>query len=209
MARSRQRRIFKGGSTGGREALAAIQRWPADWNGAIALYPAWNDMGALLSATRHTRALAAPGAYPNQAKRKVIYDAAMAACDALDGVADGLISNQTECNAIFDPKVVRCAGGADTGDTCLSDAQIKPEHLTTRPARLQLPPGEWIAVIPRLQRMGCRSRHGPRRTREYALQPTVTFLALGNGAAVMAHARQPHAVSQSVSGPVPEIRRDA
>jgi hypothetical protein len=115
---------FQGGSTGGREALAAIQRWPADWNGAIALYPAWNDMGAILFGHKVNRALAVPGAYPNQAKRRVIYNAAMAACDALDGVADGLISNQAACNAAFDPNVVRCPGGADTGDTCLSDAQI-------------------------------------------------------------------------------------
>jgi hypothetical protein len=113
---------FMGGSTGGREALAAIQRWPADWDGAIALYPAWNDMGALLQGQRIMRAMAALGAYPNQAKRKVLYDAAMEVCDNLDGAADGIISNQAECNAIFDPDVVRCADGADTGDTCLSDA---------------------------------------------------------------------------------------
>lgn len=115
---------FQGGSTGGREALGAIQRWPADWDGAIALYPAWNQVGAILFGHKANRALAAPGAYPNQAKRRVIYDAAMAACDALDGLADGLVSNQTACNASFDPNVVRCAGGVDTGDTCLSDAQI-------------------------------------------------------------------------------------
>jgi hypothetical protein len=115
---------FQGGSTGGREALAAIQRWPADWDGAIALYPAWNDLGAILFGHKVNRALAAPGAYPNQAKRRVIYDAAIAACDALDGLADGLISNQTVCNANFNPNVVRCEGGKDTGDTCLSDAQI-------------------------------------------------------------------------------------
>ena len=73
----------------------------------------------------------APGAYPNQPKRKVLYDAAIAACDNLDGVNDGLISNVAACNASFDPSTamlngqpVRCANGADTGDTCLSDAQI-------------------------------------------------------------------------------------
>jgi feruloyl esterase len=43
---------FAGGSTGGREALASIQRWPADWDGAIAWYPAWNDAAACCSARR-------------------------------------------------------------------------------------------------------------------------------------------------------------
>ena len=91
-------------------------------------------MGALLQGQRIMRAMAAPGAYPNQAKRKVIYDAAMAACDALDGVADGIISNQKKCNEIFDPTVVRCPGGADTGDTCLSDAQIEALNIYNTPA---------------------------------------------------------------------------
>ena len=171
---------FQGGSTGGREALAAIQRWPADWNGAIALYPAWNDMGAILFGHKVNRALAAPGAYPNQAKRRVIYDAAMAACDALDGVADGLIGNQTACNAAFDPNVVRCAGGADTGDTCLSDAQITALNVMNGStltggaafnfflaSGLQSYPGYnvWGADL------GMASAS--------PLQPTITFLALG------------------------------
>jgi feruloyl esterase len=122
---------FAGGSSGGREALAVVQRWPADWDGAIVLYPAWNAASLDLQFGRITRAFAAPGAYPNQAKRKVLYDAAIAACDNLDGVKDGLISNIAACNASFDPstamlngQAVRCANGADTGDTCLSDAQI-------------------------------------------------------------------------------------
>ncbi|MBP0619492.1 tannase/feruloyl esterase family alpha/beta hydrolase [Cupriavidus sp. LEh25] len=122
---------FAGGSTGGREALAVVQRWPQDWDGAIVLYPAWNAASLDLQFGRITRALAAPGAYPNQPKRKVLYDAAIAACDDLDGVKDGLISNVAACNAGFDPSTamlngqpVRCANGADTGDTCLSDAQI-------------------------------------------------------------------------------------
>jgi Tannase and feruloyl esterase len=122
---------FAGGSTGGRESLEAIQRWPADWDGAIAWYPAWNQLSAMLGGHRMSRALAQPGAYPSAAKRQLILDAALEACDALDGVADGLVSNQQQCNAIFDPSIatlngnpVRCAGGADTGDTCLSDAQI-------------------------------------------------------------------------------------
>ncbi|SAK80727.1 tannase and feruloyl esterase [Caballeronia hypogeia] len=125
------RAYFAGGSSGGREALAVVQRWPQDWDGAIALYPAWNAATLDLQFGRITRALAQPGAYPNQAKRKVLLDAALASCDTLDGVADGLISNVAACNASFDPATatlngtpLRCANGADTGDTCLSDAQI-------------------------------------------------------------------------------------
>ena len=126
-----QRSYFAGGSTGGREALVMTQKWPQDFDGVIALYPAYNAASLDLQLGRMTRALAAPGAYPNLLKRKALYDAALQACDGLDGVRDGLVSNQRACNVAFDPATatlggqpLRCANGADTGDTCLSDAQI-------------------------------------------------------------------------------------
>ena len=127
-----RRLYFVGGSSGGREALAVAQQWPTDFDGVVSLYPAWNAATLNLQFGRITRALAAPGAYPNQAKRRALYDAAMQSCDLLDGVADGLISNVLACNAQFDPagaklngRPLRCPGGADTSDQCLSDAQIR------------------------------------------------------------------------------------
>jgi feruloyl esterase len=45
-------------------------------------------------------------------------------CDGLDGIVDGVVANQSACNAAFDPAALRCPGGADTGDTCLSDPQL-------------------------------------------------------------------------------------
>jgi feruloyl esterase len=111
-----------GGSTGGREALRAITNWPQDFDGAIAWYPAWNPAALNLQLGRITRALARPGAYPNAAKRNQLYDAVMEACDAADGVRDGIVSNLKECK--FNPATLRCPGGADLGDGCLSDAQI-------------------------------------------------------------------------------------
>lgn len=133
---------FIGGSTGGREALTAIQRWPNDWNGAVAWYPAWAGMVSLLGGHKMNRALAQPGAYLTQAKRKALYDAALQACDALDGVRDGLISDQSSCNAKFDPSTatldnhpLRCKDGRDTGDRCLSDAQIQAVNAINTPTR--------------------------------------------------------------------------
>lgn len=184
---------FAGGSTGGREALAAIQRWPADWDGAIAWYPAWNDAAALLGGHRMNRALAQPGAYPNTPKRALILQAAVQACDGLDGVADGLISNQAACNASFDPATatfngapVRCPGGGDTGDTCLSDAQIAALKVINTDTRFNfsLASGEryypgynvWGADL------GITSNPSP-------LQPTVTFLALGTSQPTMPQPR--------------------
>jgi len=170
---------FQGGSTGGREALAAIQRWPADWDGAIALYPAWNDMGALLQGQRIMRAMAAPGAYPNQAKRKMLYDAAMAACDELDGVVDGLISNQTACNAFFDPNDVRCPTGADTGDDCLSDAQIEALNIYNTPANFNFFMASGLQSFPGCNVWGADLGMTQADAGGYALQGYVVFLTLG------------------------------
>ncbi|MFN4119394.1 tannase/feruloyl esterase family alpha/beta hydrolase [Acidovorax sp.] len=188
-AASPQKSYFAGGSTGGREALAAIQRWPADWDGAIAWYPAWNDAAALLGGHRSNIALAQPGAYPNAPKRALVYRAAMEACDALDGVQDGLISDQRQCNARFDPATatvggapLRCAGGSDTGDACLSDAQIRALNVmnTDTVFNFKLASGEtrypgynvWGADL------GITSNPSP-------VQPVVTFLALGTTAPTM------------------------
>lgn len=174
---------FAGGSTGGREALTVIQRWPSDWDGAIAWYPAWDDAAALLGGQRMNRALAKPGAYLSTGKRQAVYDAAMQACDALDGVADGLISDQRQCNARFDPATatlngapLRCPKGADTADNCLSDAQIDALKTINTPTvlRFRLASGEthypgynvWGADL------GITSRTSP-------VEPVVTFLAFG------------------------------
>ena len=53
---------FAGGSTGGREALAVVQRWPQDWDGAIILFPAWNYTTSIMHSARGTRHACACGA---------------------------------------------------------------------------------------------------------------------------------------------------
>ena len=142
-ARRPQRRYFAGGSTGGREALLAVGNWPQDFDGAIVLYPAWNAAALNLQLGRFTRAMAQPGAYLNREKRRTLLDASLEACDSLDGVADGLVSNVRACEARFDParailkgKPLRCEGGADTGNDCLSDAQIAGLMALERPLEL-------------------------------------------------------------------------
>ena len=133
---------FSGGSTGGRESLTVIQRWPEDWNGAIAFYPAWDFAALTLGQLHIAEAFAAPDAWLDPAKRAVLQRAALAACDALDGAVDGLISNVRGCLATFDPATamlngapIRCPGGVDTGDTCLSDAQIAALKTVNDPLR--------------------------------------------------------------------------
>jgi feruloyl esterase len=131
------RSYFAGGSTGGREAFAAIQRWPQDWDGAISAYPAQTAAMHMMQMGRISRALAAPGAYPSPAKRTMLYDAVMAVCDGLDGIKDNIISNLGSCK--FDPQSVRCPDGKDTGDSCLSDAQITGLNVMNTALNIRYP----------------------------------------------------------------------
>ncbi len=177
-----QKTYFAGGSTGGREALIAVQNWPKDFDGAIVLYPAWNAASLNLQFGRITRELAKPGAYPSRAKRKLLYDASLAACDALDGVVDGLVSNVNACNATFNPATamlngtaLRCAGGADTGDTCLSDAQIAGFNVTNTPLVLNYTLASGETSYPGFNTWG--TDFGMPGTNP--LQPTVLTLSLG------------------------------
>lgn len=66
-------RYVAGGSTGGREALVAVSRWPRDFDGALVLYPAWNAVALNLDFGQMTRQLAKPGAYPSPAKRTALF----------------------------------------------------------------------------------------------------------------------------------------
>ncbi len=125
--RAPERFYFIGGSQGGHEALDAAARYPADYDGVVAHYPAYNVTMLHLGSLNVGRALYAGGgaAWINPKKTKMIGDAVYAKCDGLDGVKDGIISNVAACNTAFDPKSLRCENGADTGDGCLSDAQLK------------------------------------------------------------------------------------
>ncbi len=125
-----QRTYFAGGSTGGREALIAVSTWPQDFDGAIVLYPAWNATALNLHLGRVTQALAQPNAYPSRAQRKLVFDAALQACDGLDNVVDGLISNQSACEARFDPSTATLNGASivcpagQNNDSCVTPQMV-------------------------------------------------------------------------------------
>jgi len=136
---------FIGGSQGGHEALDAAARYPQDYDGVVAHYPAYNVTMLHLGSLNVGKALYADGgaAWINPQKTKLIGDAVYAKCDALDGAKDGIISNVAGCNAAFDVSALRCPNGTDTGDTCLSDAQIK----TVRTITSSYKPGVTIAGL--------------------------------------------------------------
>jgi hypothetical protein len=113
---------FSGCSDGGREALMEAERYPEDFDGIIAGAPAnhwthhfagfvWNEM-ALNGKPESKIAIE---------QLPTIQKAALAACDALDGVKDGLIEDPRECH--FDQSVLLCHGAASAD--CLTQPQVE------------------------------------------------------------------------------------
>jgi Tannase and feruloyl esterase len=124
---------FAGGSTGGREALVVAQRWPTAFDGVISAFPAWNNLAEGLDLGYLTQVLSRPGAFPGPDKQTLLYTSVVNACDGLDGVRDNVVSNERGCH--FDPRTLRCPGGADSGPTCLSDPQIGAVIAMSSPFR--------------------------------------------------------------------------
>jgi len=115
------RSYFVGCSDGGREALMEAQRFPGDFVGIVAGAPANNWTHLLVGAIWTEQALLNdPASYVPPSKLPVLQNAAVAACDALDGVKDGVIADPRRCH--FDPVVVQCHG-AD-GPDCLTEPQV-------------------------------------------------------------------------------------
>src|SRR5581483_11503420 len=132
--RAPRRFYFIGGSQGGHEALDAAARYPDDYDGVVADFPAYNVTLLHLGSWNVGRALYADegAGWMDAAHVKRITDAVMAKCDALDGAKDGIIGNVTACDKAFNVKTLRCANG-DTGENCLSDAQLKAVKEITSP----------------------------------------------------------------------------
>lgn len=115
-----QKSYFRGCSNGGREALMAAQRSPQLFDGIIAMAPAYNFTGLAVAYNRTAKALLTPPTRFPASKLTLLSNAVLAACDAADGLPDGIVSNPQACR--FDPAVLRCAGG--DGPDCLDERQL-------------------------------------------------------------------------------------
>ena len=121
---------YGGESQGGRSAAQAAVRYPQDYDGVVIAEPVFSirrDLGREL----RQKLQASSGAWIPPAKQDAFRLETLKLCDALDGLADGVINNYLGCNRRLDPKInpdplkaIRCPGGADTGNHCLSDGQM-------------------------------------------------------------------------------------
>jgi poly(3-hydroxybutyrate) depolymerase len=136
-----ERSYFAGCSEGGREAMMMSQRFPEYFDGILACSPGFKlAKAALFGHSADVQALAevakASGIYDRFGQpllNKTFTDedldlasqAILGACDALDGLADGIIDNFPACTlAVLTPKFVALACKGPKRNTCLSSAQI-------------------------------------------------------------------------------------
>ena len=115
-----------GCSAGGRQAMKAAQRFPADFDGIIAGAPGLDWTGRAGGSLRVAKPLEADEAMQLPAEaRQIVHDAVLAACDAADGVTDGVVGDPERCD--FDPAVLACDDNG--GEGCLSAAQVRSVRM--------------------------------------------------------------------------------
>lgn len=115
------RAYFSACSNGGRQALMEAQRFPSDYDGIIAGAPAANWTHLLANGLGVTQQATTPTGYIPPAKLASVTRAVLDACDAKDGVDDGILGDPRQCR--FDPADLLCR---DAGtDSCLTAPQVE------------------------------------------------------------------------------------
>ena len=121
---------FAGCSTGGREGMLMAQRYPTYFDGIVVGAPAMRTnfsrigdewVATMLNQAAPKDASGKPDLTRafSDADRKTVMDGLLNACDAGDGVKDGMVLNPVGCK--FDPKTLVCSGAKKDG--CLSREQ--------------------------------------------------------------------------------------
>ena len=114
---------FSSCSTGGHQALSEVQRYPDDYDGVIAGAPANNRIGQTFAFLWGWLATHDDKGAPILAADhlKLVHKSVLAACDAQDGLKDGLIGEPRRCR--FDPAALACKPGQST--ECLTPSQVE------------------------------------------------------------------------------------
>lgn len=120
---------WEGCSGGGREGLIQAARYPDEFDGIIAGDPAnirrnaW-ALWLAVNTFKDTEAVIPPAKYP------MIHRAVLDACDAQDGLTDGLIAEPEACHVDFN--ALQCKAG--DGPDCLTTRQVQTAKTIISPA---------------------------------------------------------------------------
>jgi feruloyl esterase len=121
---------WNGCSGGGREGLLQASRYPDEFDGIVAGDPA-NIRRNSWALELAVQTFKDPEAYIPPAKYPMIHRAVLEACDAKDGLKDGLIESPESCNPDFKSLQCKAADGPD----CLTARQVQTAQTITSPVR--------------------------------------------------------------------------
>jgi feruloyl esterase len=117
---------WNGCSAGGRQAMKMAQAFPEDFDGIVAGAPGQDWSGRAAGALRVATYLESNvAARLSEDDRLLVHAAAISACDAADGVVDGIIDSPQRCD--FDPAVLQCEGAKN--GSCLTAAQVETVRM--------------------------------------------------------------------------------
>lgn len=124
---------WNGCSTGGRQGLMEAQRYPEDFDGIVAGAPAnyhshlhASDLAVSVPILKN------PEQNLSRAKLEMLHRAVLEACDALDGVEDGILTNPHQCD--FDPSSLLCRG--EDSEDCLTRPQLEAVESVYAPSKM-------------------------------------------------------------------------
>jgi hypothetical protein len=113
---------FNGCSTGGRQGLMEAQRYPRDYNGILSGSPAINWNRFHIQHLWGPVVMNAAGNPVAPCKLAAATATAIAACDGIDGVKDGVIEDPNRCT--YDPKALVGTSAGECGSFTEADANV-------------------------------------------------------------------------------------
>nr|WP_246294681.1 tannase/feruloyl esterase family alpha/beta hydrolase [Schlegelella koreensis] len=138
---------YFGGSEGGREGLAMAQRFPNDYDGIVSVVPVVQLSMLFASYIPHAQPQF-NGGWLNAGKVRTLAKFVSDNCDTLDGLADGVVNNYLACPSRVNLQGIRCAGGVDVSDACLSDPQIATVTAVHTPHTYSFPLANGLTSYP-------------------------------------------------------------
>lgn len=120
--KAQQYAYWNGCSTGGRQGHQQAQKYPTDYDGILAGASAFN-WDRFIPAEQYGEVVMNQevGAPISSAKLTAVTNAAIAACDGLDGIVDGVLQDPRACN--YDATAFVCKGNASDPANCLTAAE--------------------------------------------------------------------------------------
>jgi feruloyl esterase len=117
-------KYFRGCGTGGRQALVEAQRYPDDFDGIIVnggVVFNFTRLNYLMTWNMRTNINATGKHILSRADVEKLHHAVLGACDGLDGLNDGILSDPEHCD--FDPTELACSGSKEKN--CFSPEKVE------------------------------------------------------------------------------------